>query len=101
MMKHTWILLFACSLSLPATGLSQVLLIDAVKEEQQADTPRPQRGDAMSAVEKRFGSPLTKHAPIGDPPISRWDYAKFAVYFEHDRVITSVLKRNTSPSREQ
>ncbi|WP_457670352.1 hypothetical protein [Thiolapillus sp.] len=96
MMKHTWILLFACTLSLPATALSQVLLIDAVKEEQQSNIPRPQPGDTMSAVEKRFGSPMTKHAPVGDPPITRWDYAKFTVYFEYDRVITSVLKRNTS-----
>ena len=95
-MKHIWILLFAGSLLLPATGLSQVLLIDAVKKEQQANTPRPQRGDTMSTVEKRFGTPQKKHAPVGDPPISRWDYEKFTVYFEFDRVIASVLKRNTS-----
>ncbi|WP_456379876.1 hypothetical protein [Thiolapillus sp.] len=73
-----------------------MLLIDAVKEEQQSNIPRPQRGDTMSAVEKHFGSPIKKHAAVGDPPIIRWDYEQFVVYFEYDRVITSVLKRNTS-----
>ncbi len=96
MMKHTLAFLFACSIFLPATGLTEVLLIDAVKAEQQANIPRPHRGETMNAVEKRFGSPVTKHAPVGDPPITRWDYAQFSVYFEYDRVLTSVLKRNTA-----
>jgi hypothetical protein len=26
----------------------------------------------------------------GQPPITRWDYAGFAVFFEHDRVIDAV-----------
>ena len=28
----------------------------------------------MSAVEARFGAPRTRHAAVGEPPITRWDY---------------------------
>jgi hypothetical protein len=44
----------------------------------------------MTEVEKHFGAPTEKHATVGQPPITRWDYAGFSVFFEHDRVIHSV-----------
>lgn len=50
----------------------------------------PARGITMSAVEMRFGAPQTRHAAVGQPPISRWDYAGFSVYFEHEYVLHSV-----------
>jgi hypothetical protein len=28
---------------------------------------------------------------VGDPPITRWVYDRFTVYFENDRVIHSVV----------
>jgi hypothetical protein len=28
---------------------------------------------------------------VGAPPITRWDYAGFSVFFEHDRVIDAVV----------
>ncbi len=62
----------------------------------QTDAPaaageRPKRGSTMSAVQGRFGEPVMRHATVGEPPITRWDYAGFAVYFEHDRVLHAVL----------
>jgi len=36
---------------------------------------------------------VSKKAAVGDPPISRWEYADFTVYFEYDRVVHAVLKR--------
>ena len=51
---------------------------------------RPTRGMRMSAVEARFGAPQNRHATVGEPPITRWDYTGFAVFFEHDRVIHAV-----------
>lgn len=50
----------------------------------------PARGMTMSGVETRFGAPQTRHAAVGQPPISRWDYAGFSVYFEHEYVLHSV-----------
>ncbi|PRB82201.1 phosphodiesterase [Pseudomonas sp. MYb185] len=55
---------------------------------QQLDLP--QRGTSTSAVQQRHGAPTTRHAAVGQPPISRWDYPGFSVYFEHDKVIHSV-----------
>jgi hypothetical protein len=47
----------------------------------------------MAAVEERFGPPEQRHPPIGTPPITRWEYARFVVVFEHDRVIHTVVRR--------
>jgi hypothetical protein len=44
----------------------------------------------MSAVEAKFGSPANRHAAVGAPPITRWDYAGFVVFFERERVIDAV-----------
>ncbi|HSM29607.1 MAG TPA: hypothetical protein VK854_02825 [Woeseiaceae bacterium] len=57
------------------------------------DGSRPVRGTTRAQVEAKHGSPVTKKAAVGDPPISRWEYPDFTVYFEYDRVIHAVLKR--------
>jgi hypothetical protein len=44
----------------------------------------------MTAVEAKFGAPQTRHDAVGTPPITRWDYAGFSVFFEKDRVIDAV-----------
>jgi hypothetical protein len=45
----------------------------------------------MSDVEKQFGAPASRHPTVGEPPITRWDYNGFAVFFERDRVIHAVV----------
>jgi hypothetical protein len=54
-------------------------------------TPQPARGAQMKTVEKQFGAPAEKHPTVGKPPITRWDYPNFSVFFEGDRVIDSVV----------
>ncbi len=54
---------------------------------------KPTRGMTRDSVEANFGSPQSTTAAIGDPPISRWDYADFVVFFENERVIHAVTKR--------
>ena len=54
---------------------------------------KPTRGMTQARVEADFGSPSSKGAPVGEPPISRWDYPKFVVFFEYDRVVHAVTKR--------
>jgi len=54
---------------------------------------RPSRGMTQKNVESKYGSPAAVKAPVGDPPITRWEYTDFVVYFEYDRVIHSVRKR--------
>lgn len=53
----------------------------------------PPRGATMDTVRSRLGEPRTSTEPVGDPPITRWAYDEFTVYFEHDRVIHSVKHR--------
>ena len=54
----------------------------------------PGRGMHMDQVEARFGSPKEKIPAVGDPPITRWVYSGYTVYFERDIVIDSVLHHN-------
>ena len=53
----------------------------------------PARGMTMDKVEELFGAPIEKVPPVGEPPISRWIYKDFVVYFEHKWVIDSVVTR--------
>lgn len=57
------------------------------------ESSRPTRGMTQSRVEANYGAPQSRQPAVGDPPISRWDYPKFVVYFEYDKVIHAVLKR--------
>jgi hypothetical protein len=57
------------------------------------DGSRPTRGMTAASVESKFGTPASKKAAVGDPPISRWEYPTMTVYFEYDRVIHAVRKR--------
>jgi hypothetical protein len=48
----------------------------------------------MTTVQGRYGEPSSRHAAVGSPPITRWDYPQFSVYFENDRVLHAVLVRS-------
>lgn len=50
----------------------------------------PASGASMRAVEQEFGAPLKKNAPVGQPPITRWEYNGFVVVFERSTVVQSV-----------
>lgn len=54
---------------------------------------KPTRGMSEASVESTFGRPNSKQPAIGDPPISRWDYSDFVVFFEYDKVIHAVSRR--------
>jgi hypothetical protein len=54
---------------------------------------RPARGMSEQRVEARFGAPAAKVSPVGEPPISRWEYTDYIVYFEYDKVIHAVNRR--------
>ena len=94
MIRVTTLLLTIAMLT--ATAQAEVLLIDAIAQEPantSSGLPRPTNGKTMKAVEARFGKPESTHGPVGEPPISRWDYPDYSVYFEYDRVLTSVVHR--------
>lgn len=75
---------------------AEMLLIEAMEQEpanSEQGLLRPKRGQSMSTVETRFGRPVGINGPVGDPPISRWDFPGYSVYFEYDRVLDTVVHR--------
>jgi len=80
-------------LALLATGPAWAETLSVPTADRETSVERPKRGSTMSTVQSRFGEPATRHATVGQPPITRWDYAQFAVYFEHDRVLHAVIVR--------
>lgn len=76
-----------------AFGASSADTLDMEGVAPAANSGRPTAGMTAASVESKFGAPQSKEAAVGDPPISRWDYQDFVVYFEYDRVIHAVIKR--------
>jgi hypothetical protein len=79
---------------------ADVLLIEEVRQADRMDVPV--NGQTMGEVETKFGAPPNKRGPIGDPPITQWEYDRWSVYFEFDRVLHTVLHpgqavQNTTP----
>ena len=52
----------------------------------------PVRGMDMTNVEHIFGTPLEKQDAVGKPPITRWVYSDYIVYFEYNKVLHTVMK---------
>ena len=76
---------------------AEVLLIE--RTQQHHNQPLPKHGQSMQQVEAQFGQPLIRHEAVGNPPISRWEYADYVVYFEHELVLNSVMKRTKDLSQ--
>ncbi len=82
-----------------SASYADTLLIDGIDMDRQTSDLRPRPGMTMTAVESAYGTPAERRAPVGgavvqQPPITRWDYPAFSVYFEHDRVVHAVARRN-------
>lgn len=69
---------------------AETLLLDEIEMAAPTAASRPHRGMTMDAVQAKFGEPTTRHPAVGEPPITRWDYPAFSVYFEHQYVIHAV-----------
>jgi len=74
-----------------SAAIAETIVVDDKVAVRESNLARPSRGMLMSAVEQKFGAPVTRHAAVGQPPITRWDYDGFAVFFEKDRVIHAVV----------
>lgn len=70
--------------------------------QQSQDTSQevPRTGLTKAAVKEKFGEPIQESAPVGNPPITRWTYSDFVVYFEYDHVIRSVKVFHRKESTE-
>jgi len=91
---HTYIRSAAFAVLLGSVAVvaqADTLLID--RREAGEASPHPGRGELMDKVEAQFGPPLHRVGPVGDPPITRWVYDGYTVYFEHSHVITTVVNK--------
>ncbi|MGH8372171.1 MAG: hypothetical protein ACRETO_05510 [Gammaproteobacteria bacterium] len=78
----------ASTLQMPATS----------SDSDSSGMALPSRGMDMANVEHIYGAPLEKLAPVPvkgtrtHPPITRWVYPTFVVYFEYNHVVHAVTK---------
>lgn len=84
----------ALTLAVPLPAKADVLLIERAEQAQRAALPG--QGQSMTQVEASFGTPIEKLPAVAGykpdhPPITRWRYRDYTVYFEHQRVISTVL----------
>lgn len=94
MQKVIW--LGALSLLLSATWTQADQVRVPVGEQSQASSiARPLAGMKKPDVEEKFGEPLERTGPVGEPPISSWEYRDFTVYFEYNTVLHTVVKPDT------
>lgn len=84
-------ILFA--LSLAAGASADTLLLEGISMDAATADTRPSRGMSMDSVEARYGSPSSRINAVGEPPISRWEYPGFVVYFEYNHVVHAAVRR--------
>jgi len=70
-------------------AFADVLVIDEVRQSQTMQLPK--NGTTKADTEAKFGAPQKKLPAVGDPPITRWEYDTYNVFFENDLVLFSVL----------
>ncbi len=93
-------LLALAALAAAATAASLILAPPARADELRMEPVRatdggrtPTRGMTMTKVQAQFGEPAKRVSAVGDPPIARWEYSDFVVYFEYQYVLHTVVKR--------
>lgn len=74
-----------------ASAGAETVVIDNGIAVKESDVSTPTRGMTMDQVSNKFGAPASKVPAVGNPPISRWEYPGFVVYFEREHVIHSVV----------
>lgn len=85
-------------ISLLAAAVQSDVLRIPISQQGSASITMPTHGDKQAQVIQQFGEPSKRHASVGQPPISRWDYPGFSVYFEQSTVVNSVQIHQPSSS---
>ncbi len=102
-MSHRTLLIsavLAAGASLAGLAQADIIAVGSGVAVRESDGIAPVRGMTMSQVASKFGAPVSKVPAVGKPPISRWEYPGFVVYFEHDHVIHSVVSGSAAPPPE-
>lgn len=102
-MKKTTILTWVIFTMFGLTPLTRAEVLEMPQSDETSPAPTtvtetssqtvPGRGMTMEQVEARFGAPNEKVPAVGEPPISRWVYGDYTVYFERDIVLHAVTRQ--------
>lgn len=101
--------LLLCLVTLPALAAegdsAPATSAPAAMKRPEAGLAMPAQGMSMRQVEKKFGKPLKVLPPTGPtskykPPITRWIYPDYIVYFERNLVIHSAKPRDPERFRK-
>jgi hypothetical protein len=87
--------LLAAGLALASASgpiLADTLVVDAATAARESAAERPSRGMTLATVERRWGEPESRSAAVGRPPITRWEYPGFVVFFEDQHVVHAVAR---------
>ena len=91
----TGLLVFGLTASLSAEEINlpptEEAAPTASTETSEYSVQLPGRGMSMEMVQNRFGQALETYSAVGEPPITKWKYSNFTVYFESEFVIHAVV----------
>lgn len=87
-MRAIILVLFMVLFILPGPqAMADTLERPSLSDIQACTGDCPSRGMSMETVKSRFGEPEQTSPAVGEPPIMRWMYGDFTVYFENNRVL--------------
>jgi hypothetical protein len=88
------IMLLGILISVNPVANTEELLLDSISNRPPNNAQgvsRPYRRESMTQVRRKYGKPLEIIPQVGEPPITRWIYDRYTVYFENQYVIHSVV----------
>ncbi|MFA7522164.1 MAG: hypothetical protein WCY71_04505 [Halothiobacillaceae bacterium] len=93
---------FTRPLAIIAIAIAATFATTAQAQPDQAAVHQAVHGLTQAQIIARFGEPEKRHAPVPahgkppTPPISRWDYSDFSIYFENHIALHRVEHRKFS-----
>ena len=92
MRRTSWLLSIAAAAALSGPASADELKVPA----PGGSADKPSSGMSMESVEAKYGAPTRRAPAVGgattaQPPITRWEYPGFVVYFEHNKVVHTVV----------
>jgi len=90
----TLVLALALGAGATIAANAEQVTIPVGSQAERSQARLPVNGMNESTVEDRWGAPQKVVEPVGQPPISQWHYQEFVVYFENNRVLHTVMKRD-------
>ena len=90
--------LLSFALQVQTSTAEEIRIPVGEQAKDQVPVDMPSKGMSKERVRNLFGEPLEEIPPKGNPPISRWKYQEFTVYFDSNAVIHCVRNFHSKAS---